>query len=85
MLAMPWLYLALLSIGYVLALSYGQLGLMAGLSVAMLLLGGFAVRQQRNPWVRYLGHGLFIVLALGVGNALVAGFLQRPRNRATAL
>jgi len=74
MLAMPWLYLALLSIGYVLALSYGQLGLMAGLSVAMLLLAGFAVRQQRNPWVRYLGHGLFIVLALGLAMHWLPGF-----------
>ncbi len=35
MLAMPWLYLALLSIGYVLALSYGQRGLMAGVSVGL--------------------------------------------------
>ena len=74
MLALPWLYLALLSIGYVLALSYGQLGLMAALSVAMLLLAGFAVRQQRNPWVRYLGHGLFIVLALGLAMHWLPGF-----------
>ena len=29
MLALPWLYLALLSIGYVLALAYGQLGVLA--------------------------------------------------------
>ncbi len=71
---MPWLCLALLSIGYVLALSFGQLGLMAALSVAMLLLAGFAVRQHRNPWVRYLGHGLFIVLALGLAMHWLPGF-----------
>ena len=29
MLPLPWLYLTLLSIGYVLALAYGQLGVLA--------------------------------------------------------
>ncbi len=37
MLTLPWLYLALLSIGYGLALIYGQLGVLAGVSVALLL------------------------------------------------
>lgn len=63
MIALPWLYLVLLSIGYVLALTYGQLGMLAAVSVAMLLIAGYAVRQQRSPWARYLGHGLFVVLA----------------------
>lgn len=58
MLALPWLYLALLSIGYVLALAYGQLG----------------VRQQRTPWARYIGHGLFIVLALSLAMHWLPGF-----------
>ena len=34
MLALPWIYLALLSFGYGLALVYGHLGWLAGLSVA---------------------------------------------------
>ena len=34
MLALPWLYLALLSIGYLVALIYGQLGVLAAVSVA---------------------------------------------------
>lgn len=38
MIALPWLYLVLLSIGYVLALTYGQLGMLAAVSVAMLLI-----------------------------------------------
>ena len=58
MIALPWLYLVLLSIGYGLALTYGQLGALAAVSVAMLLIAGYAVRQQRSPWARYLGHGL---------------------------
>lgn len=72
--ALPWLYLALLSIGYVLALTYGQLGLLAVVSVALLLIAGFAARQQRSPWARYLGHGLFIVLALGLAMHWLPGF-----------
>ncbi|SET52933.1 hypothetical protein SAMN03159512_02615 [Pseudomonas sp. NFR09] len=74
MIALPWLYLALLSIGYLLALIYGQLGVLAGVSVALLLIAGYAVRQQRTPWARYLGHGLFIVLALSLAMHWLPGF-----------
>jgi len=77
MLLLPWLYLALLSIGYVLALAYGQLGVLALVSVALLLIAGYAVRQQRTPWARYLGHGLFIVLA----SKPAEGDCARGRNR----
>lgn len=72
--ALPWLYLVLLSIGYGLALTYGQLGLLALVSIGLLLVAGYAVRQQRNPWARYLGHGLFIVLALGLAMHWLPGF-----------
>lgn len=74
MIALPWLYLTLLSIGYVVALIYGQLGVLAAVSIALLLVAGYAVRQQRNPWARYLGHGLFIVLALGLAMHWLPGF-----------
>lgn len=72
--ALPWLYLALLSIGYGLALTYGQLGLLAGASIGLLLVAGYAVHQQHVPWARYLGHGLFIVLALGLAMHWLPGF-----------
>ena len=72
--ALPWLYLALLSIGYALALAYGQLGLLALVSIGLLLVAGYAVRQQHIPWARYLGHGLFIVLALGLAMHWLPGF-----------
>ncbi|WP_339532827.1 CPBP family intramembrane glutamic endopeptidase [Pseudomonas mucidolens] len=74
MLALPWLYLALLSMGYGLALIYGHLGWLALASIGLLLVAGFAVHQQRNPWARYVGHGLFIVLALGLAMHWLPGF-----------
>lgn len=74
MIALPWLYLALLSIGYAMALIYGQLGMLAAISIVLLLSAGYAVRQQRTPWVRYVGHGLFIVLAVGLAMHWMPGF-----------
>jgi membrane protease YdiL (CAAX protease family) len=74
MIALPWTYLALLSLGYVLALTYGQLGWLAGISFALLLVAGFAVRQQKIPVARYLGHGVFIILALALAMHWLPGF-----------
>lgn len=74
MLALPWLSLALLSIGYLIALTYGQLSALAAVSIALLVIAGYAVRQQRKPWARYLGHGLFIVLALSLAMHWLPGF-----------
>jgi hypothetical protein len=74
MLALPWIYLALLSLGYALALIYGQLGWLAAISAALLLVAAFAVRQQKLPIVRYLGHGVFIVLALALAMHWLPGF-----------
>lgn len=74
MIALPWIYLALLSIGYALALIYGQLGWLAVISVVLLLFTGFAVRQQKLPIARYLGHGVFFVLALALAMHWLPGF-----------
>ena len=74
MFALPWMYLALLCTGYALALIYGQLGWLAAISVALLLVAGFAVRQQKIPIARYLGHGVFIVLALALAMHWLPGF-----------
>ncbi|HEF4758086.1 TPA: CPBP family intramembrane metalloprotease [Pseudomonas putida] len=74
MLALPWTYLALLSLGYGMALSYGRLGWLAGLSIVLLLIAGFAVRQQKLALGRYLGHGLFVVLALALATHWLPGF-----------
>jgi membrane protease YdiL (CAAX protease family) len=72
--ALPWLYLALLSLGYGWALSYGHLGWLALISVGLLVLAGFAVRQQQVPVARFLGHGLFIVLAVALALHWLPGF-----------
>jgi hypothetical protein len=56
--ALPWPYLAFLSIGYCLALVYGTLAWTAAISIALLLLAGYAVRQQQLPIGRFLGHAL---------------------------
>lgn len=74
MTALPWTYLALLSIGYSLAMFAGQLDATALLAIALLLLAAFAVRQQKRPYARYLGHGLFLVLALALAMHWLPGF-----------
>lgn len=74
MLALPWTHLALLALGYGMALAYGRLGGLAVISVALLLIAGFAVRQQKLALGRYLGHGLFIVLALALATHWLPGF-----------
>ena len=72
--ALPWLYLALLSLGYGWALSIGHLGWLALISVGLLLVAGFAVRQQQVPVARLLGHALFIFLALSLALHWLPGF-----------
>lgn len=89
--ALPWTFLALLSLGYGLALTYGHLGWLALLSILLLLIAGIAVRQSCIPAVRYLGHGLFVFLALSLALHWLPGFhngrgieLQRFSDNAMA-
>lgn len=74
MLALPWTYLALLCIGYGWALTYGQLGWLAAIPVALLVGAGIAVRQQKYRYARYFGHALFVVLALALAMHWLPGF-----------
>jgi membrane protease YdiL (CAAX protease family) len=74
MLALPWTLLALLSLGYGMALTYGHLGWFARISIALLLIAGYAVRQHKLQFGRYLGHGLFIFLALALAMHWLPGF-----------
>lgn len=74
MIALPWTLLALLSLGYALALTNGHLGWLSAFSVLLLLVAGAAVRQREIPFVRYLGHGLFIILALALATHWWPGF-----------
>lgn len=74
MIALPWTYLALLCTGYGLALSYGQLDWPAAASIALLIAIGVAVRQPRRQWLRTLGHGAFVVMALALALHWLPGF-----------
>ncbi len=74
MIALPWTFLALLTLGYGLALSYGHLDWRAAISVMLLLTAGFTARQHVIPGLRILGHGLFIVLALALALHWLPGF-----------
>lgn len=72
----PWPYLALLSLGYALAVVYGQLAWTAAISVALLLFAGYAVRQQQTPVGHFLGHALFMVLAVALALHWMPGFFN---------
>lgn len=72
--ALPWPYLILLTLGYGLALTYGQLGWLAGISVLLLVIAGVAVRQQQVRIGRPLGHALFIVVAVALALHWLPGF-----------
>ncbi|KAB0494577.1 CPBP family intramembrane glutamic endopeptidase [Pseudomonas vancouverensis] len=90
MFALPWTFLALLSLGYGLALTHGHLGWLAALSILLLAVAGVAVRQTCIPVVRYLGHALFIFLALSLALHWLPGFyngrgIEMQRFSANAL
>ncbi|MDR6609246.1 CPBP family intramembrane glutamic endopeptidase [Pseudomonas synxantha] len=74
MVALPWTFLALLSLGYGLALTYGHLGWLSAIPLFLLLVAGAAARQRVIPFARLLGHGLFIVLALTLATHWLPGF-----------
>ncbi|ALE87640.1 CPBP family intramembrane glutamic endopeptidase [Pseudomonas versuta] len=74
MIALPWPYLAFLTLGYCLALSYGQLGAQALIALFALILSGLAARQHRQQWLRYAGHALFVLLALALALHWLPGF-----------
>lgn len=71
--AFPWSYLALLSTGLVVALSYGILGVQSLAVFAGLAFAAFAVNQT-TPALRYMGHSLFCLLALGLLMHWMPGF-----------
>jgi membrane protease YdiL (CAAX protease family) len=72
--ALRWTGLTLLGLGYAMALVYGQLTPLAAVSLALLVLSGLCVSPSRPPYVRYLGHGVFIVLAVALASHWLPGF-----------
>ena len=74
MLGLPWPYLTLLSSGYALALTFGHLSVQASIAIALLFLAGFAIRQQTYRHGRYLGHTVFVLVALALALHWFPGF-----------
>ncbi|QDQ28961.1 CPBP family intramembrane metalloprotease [Chitinimonas arctica] len=69
-----WLGLALLTVGYGAALINGQLGIVATLPIALLALAAYAVSPQRKAYFRYLGHALYLILAIALCLHKLPGF-----------
>lgn len=69
-----WLSLGLLVIGYGVALADGQLGFMAAIPIASLILAAYAVSPRRKPYLQYIGHALFVVLATALSLHWLPGF-----------
>jgi membrane protease YdiL (CAAX protease family) len=76
--AFRWLGLGLLAAGYSAALANGQLSLLAAIPVALLFFTAYAVSRNRKSYFRYIGHGLFIALAVALSMHLLPGF-HNPR------
>jgi len=76
--SLRWLSVALLAIGYGVALINGQLGVLAALPVAALVFAAYAVSPQRKPYVQYFGHALFVALAIALSLHWLPGF-HNPR------
>jgi len=71
---LPWTYLALLSLGYGLALGFGHLGWQASIPVALLIAAGVAALQRKSVIGRFLGHALFVLIALALALHWLPGF-----------
>jgi uncharacterized protein len=69
-----WLVPGLLVVGYGAALFNGQLTPLAALPLGLLPVAAFAVAPQRQAWMRYAGHALFIVLAIALSMHWLPGF-----------
>lgn len=66
--------LALLCLGYAFALYQGQLTLVALPGVILLLCAAALVQRPRNVWLKVCGHGLFVLLAVGLALHWLPGF-----------
>ncbi|MCO8170089.1 CPBP family intramembrane metalloprotease [Pseudomonas sp. 21LCFQ02] len=73
-----WVALALLGLGYGIALSHGALQAPALLAFGLLVLAAMAVRHTNPPWLRRLGHVLFIVTSLTLALHGLPGFNNAP-------
>jgi len=63
-----------LTLGYGIALSYGQLGVQAVIALSALVVSGLAAHQSQRSWLRYAGHAVFVLLALALALHWLPGF-----------
>lgn len=76
--ALRGLCLALLALGYGAALINGQIGPLAALPIAALFFAAYAVSAQRKPYLPFIGHALFVALAIALSLHWLPGF-HNPR------
>jgi uncharacterized protein len=74
--ALRWTALALLTLGYCIALAYGQLSLPTAVTFGLLIMAGICVSHFRHRAIRLFGHGLFIALAAGLASHWLPGFFN---------
>lgn len=74
--ALRWSTLTLLTLGYCIALVYGQLSTPVVVTFGLLIMGGICVSHFTHPGVRALGHALFIALAAGLASHWLPGFFS---------
>ncbi|WP_268797105.1 CPBP family intramembrane glutamic endopeptidase [Pseudomonas huanghezhanensis] len=74
--ALRWTTLALLTLGYVVALIYGQLSLPVVVTLGLLIMAGICVNHFRHWAVLAFGHALFIAVAIGLASHWLPGFLN---------
>ncbi|RFU49287.1 CPBP family intramembrane glutamic endopeptidase [Paraburkholderia sp. DHOC27] len=72
--ALRWLTLGLLGVAYVVALANGPLDTLALIPLALLLLAALAVKQRQRLYLQFLGHVLFIALAIALSLHWLPGF-----------
>ncbi len=65
--------LAMLGLGYAVALAYGSLGLLAVPGLIALAAAGLLVNRSAR-WLQSIGHALFLLLALGLALHWLPGF-----------
>jgi len=74
--ALRWTALSLLSLGYCIALAYGQLSIPVVVTLGLLIMAGICVTQFTHWAVRASGHLLFMGLAAGLAIHWLPGFFS---------
>ncbi|SER07382.1 hypothetical protein SAMN03159444_03173 [Pseudomonas sp. NFACC02] len=74
--ALRWSTLTLLTLGYSIALIYGQLSMPVVVTFGLLIMAGICVSHFTHWGVRTFGHALFVALAAGLATHWLPGFFS---------